>query len=104
VAAINQAGRSGLHMAPGNPRSAPNQEARPVALRAFLRLDPAWGITSVRIMRGLVFAVHGAEKFAAGLLAVIAMFAKMAIVAPQVLAPAIATLELVAARAWCWGS
>jgi len=36
-------------------------------MRAIGGLEPGWGLTVLRIAMGLVFAVHGYAKFAAGL-------------------------------------
>ena len=58
-------------------------------------IHPDWGITVVRIMTGLLFAVHGYQKFARGLGDVSVYFAKISIPFPGVMAPFIATLELV---------
>ena len=58
-------------------------------------IDSAWGITIVRISTGLIFAVHGVEKFAAGLAGVTAFFTKVGIPAPGLMAPLVAILELV---------
>jgi putative oxidoreductase len=54
-----------------------------------------WGITLVRIMTGLLFAVHGYQKFAGGLGGAVGFFTKVGIPLPGVMAPFIATLELV---------
>jgi putative oxidoreductase len=64
-------------------------------MRGIGGIDPGWGITVVRIAMGLVFAVHGYQKFAEGLAGVSAFFAKMSIPLPGVMAPFIAALELV---------
>jgi putative oxidoreductase len=56
---------------------------------------PDWGITVVRVMTGLLFAVHGYQKFARGFGEVSAYFAKISIPFPGVMVPFIATLELV---------
>ena len=58
-------------------------------------IHPDWGITVVRIMTGLLFAVHGYQKFVRGLGDVSVYFAKISIPFPGVMAPFIATLELV---------
>lgn len=42
-------------------------------------INPAWGITPVRIAMGLIFIVAGYQKFAGGVGAVSAYFAKMSI-------------------------
>ena len=56
---------------------------------------PDWAITAVRVMTGLLFAVHGYQKFASGIGDVSLYFAKISIPFPGVMAPFIATLELV---------
>ncbi|MFI5387968.1 MAG: DoxX family protein [Fimbriimonadales bacterium] len=58
-------------------------------------VHPDWGITAVRVMTGLLFAVHGYQKFARGLGDVSAYFAKVSIPLPGLMASFIATLELV---------
>jgi len=64
-------------------------------MRRVAGLHPDWGITLIRAMTGLLFAVHGYQKFAAGLGGVSAFFAKIAIPFPAITAPFIAALELV---------
>ena len=64
-------------------------------MRDLLGIDAAWGITAVRVMIGLVFAVHGYQKVSNGFGAVAASFAKMGIPASQVSGPFIAGLELI---------
>ena len=64
-------------------------------MRDLLGVDAAWGITVVRVMMGLLFAVHGYQKVSNGFGAVAASFAKMGIPAPQVTGPFIAGLELI---------
>lgn len=64
-------------------------------MRGIWGIDPGWGTTIVRISTGLVFAVHGYQKFAAGMAAVSAGFEKMAIPLPGLTGPFIAVLELV---------
>jgi putative oxidoreductase len=64
-------------------------------MRDLLGIDAAWGITVVRVMMGLLFAVHGYQKVSSGFGAVAASFAKMGIPAPQVMGPFIAGLELI---------
>ncbi len=56
---------------------------------------PDWGLTAVRVMTGLLFAVHGYQKFARGLGDVSAYFAKVLILFPGLMAPFIATLEVI---------
>src|SRR5262249_61951940 len=64
-------------------------------MRDLLGVDAAWGITVVRVMMGLLFAVHGYQKFSSGVGAVVASFTKMGIPAPQMTGPFIAGLELI---------
>jgi len=64
-------------------------------MKGIVSVDPGWGITAVRVMTGLLFAVHGYQKFAAGIGGVVGFFAKIAIPLPGLMAPFIATLELV---------
>jgi putative oxidoreductase len=64
-------------------------------MKRIVSIDPAWGITIVRISTGLIFLVHGVQKFATGLGGVTAFFAKVGIPAPGVMGPFVAILELV---------
>jgi len=64
-------------------------------MKGIVGVDPGWGITAVRVMTGLLFAVHGYQKFAGGISGVVGFFAKIAIPLPGLMAPFIATLELV---------
>src|SRR6266568_6267398 len=64
-------------------------------MRGIFGISPAWGVTAVRVMTGLLFAVHGYQKFARGLGDVSAYFAKISIPFPGVMAPFIAALEVV---------
>ena len=59
-----------------------------------LGIHPGWGLTLVRISTGLIFAVHGYQKFAGGIAGVASYFAKLGIPAPGLMAPLIASLEL----------
>jgi putative oxidoreductase len=63
-------------------------------MRGIGGVDPAWGITAVRVAAALVFIVHGYQKFAGGLDKVAGFFAKLAIPLPGLMAPFIAILEL----------
>src|SRR5262249_45040827 len=74
-------------------RSRSEREER--SMKQPASIDPAWGITIVRISTGLIFAVHGVEKFATGLAGVTAFFTKVGIPAPGLMAPLVAVLELV---------
>ena len=64
-------------------------------MRGIFGVDPGWGVTVVRISMGLIFAVHGYQKFAGGIAGVAAFFAKVSIPLPGLMAPFIAVLELV---------
>ena len=64
-------------------------------MKAIGGINPDWGVTAVRVMTGLLFAVHGYQKFAGGIGGVSAYFTKVAIPLPSVMAPFIAGLELV---------
>src|SRR5713101_6110914 len=64
-------------------------------MRGIFGVEPGWGVTVVRISMGLIFAVHGYQKFAGGIAGVSAFFAKVSIPLPGLMAPFIATLELV---------
>jgi len=64
-------------------------------MRGIFGVDPGWGVTVVRISMGLIFAVHGYQKFAGGIAGVSAFFAKVSIPLPGLMAPVIAILELV---------
>ena len=64
-------------------------------MRRIGGIDPDWGVTAVRVMTGLLFAIHGYQKFAGGIGGVSAYFAKVSIPLPVVMAPFIAGLELV---------
>jgi DoxX len=64
-------------------------------MKRIVSIDPAWGITVVRISTGLIFVVHRVQKFATGLGGVTAFFAKVGIPAPDVMGPFVAILELV---------
>src|SRR5438093_104390 len=64
-------------------------------MRGIFGVSPAWGVTAVRVMTGLLFAVHGYQKFVRGLGDVSAYFAKISIPFPGVTAPFIAALEVV---------
>ncbi len=64
-------------------------------MRGIFGVDPGWGVTVVRISMGLIFAVHGYQKFAGGIAGVSAFFAKLSIPLPGLMAPFIAVLELV---------
>jgi len=63
-------------------------------MRSLWGVEPGWGITAVRIMTAIVFIVSGYGKWAAGMTATAAGFAKVGIPAAAVAAPFIATLEL----------
>jgi putative oxidoreductase len=60
-----------------------------------LPLYPAWGIFIARLVTGLLFAIHGWQKFAGGIGGVAGFFSKIGIPMPGVMAPVIASLELI---------
>ncbi len=64
-------------------------------MKRIVGIDPSWGVTLVRVSTGLIFVVHGVQKFAGGLSGVTAFFAKIGIPVPGVMGPFVATLELV---------
>jgi putative oxidoreductase len=66
-------------------------EAHDAPIAALSRV----GIFIVRIVTGLLFAVHGWQKFAGGIGGVTAFFAKIGIPMPGVMAPFVAGLELI---------
>jgi putative oxidoreductase len=68
---------------------------RRATMKGIAGVHPDWGITVVRLMTGLVFAIHGYQKFAGGIDGVTAFFTKAAIPFPGLMAPFIAILELV---------
>lgn len=73
---------------------ATSQKGR-TTMRGIRGISPDWGVTAVRVVTGLLFAVHGYQKFAGGLGNVSAYFAKISIPFPAAMAPFIAVLELV---------
>ena len=64
-------------------------------MKRIVGIHPDWGIAVVRLMTGLLFAIHGYQKVAGGLGGVTTLFAKLAIPFPGLMAPFIAILELV---------
>ena len=64
-------------------------------MKGIPSVRPGWGITVVRIMTGLLFAVHGYQKFARGLGEMSAYFTKISIPFSGLMAPFIASLELI---------
>ena len=63
-------------------------------MRGICGMDPGWGVLVVRVSMGLVFLVHGAQKFMGGISGVAGYFAKVGVPMPELLAPVIATVEL----------
>ena len=61
---------------PESPQEAPMVYTPPPCI------NPDWGVTAVRVMTGLLFAVHGYQKFAGGIGGVSAYFTKVAIPLP----------------------
>jgi len=64
-------------------------------MRRRAGIDPAWGVTAVRVAMGISFTIAGWTKFAGGIGAVVGSFANYGIPLPGIAAPFIATLELV---------
>jgi putative oxidoreductase len=64
-------------------------------MRGFPSIDPAWGITPVRLVLAVIFIASGWQKFAKGIDATSESFTGMGIPAPSLAAPAVAGLELV---------
>jgi len=62
-------------------------------------IDPAWGITPVRVAMGLIFVIAGWGKVMGGVGNVAAAFARMGIPAPGIAGPFIAYLELIGGAA-----
>src|SRR5215207_10898111 len=58
-------------------------------------LHPAWGITIVRLMMGVILLVAGYQKFAAGIPGFTSFLPNMGIPMPELFGPFIPTLELV---------
>ena len=63
--------------------------------RALAAVDPAWGITAVRVMAGIILIVAGYGKFAGGLGGFSGFIGSLGFPAPGVLGPLVAVLELV---------
>jgi putative oxidoreductase len=57
-------------------------------------IHPGWGIAAVRVATGLILAVAGWDKWAAGIGATAAAFERWAIPAPGLAAPLVGVLEL----------
>ena len=72
-------------------------------MRGIFGLDPGWGIAVGRLVTGIVFAVSGYGKWAAGMGATAGGFGKIGIPAPGAAAPFVATLELVGGLLLCLG-
>lgn len=64
-------------------------------MKRIVGVHPDWGLTVVCLMTGLLFAIHGYQKFAGGIGGVAAFFTKAAIPFPGLMALFIAILELV---------
>jgi putative oxidoreductase len=63
--------------------------------RALAAVDPAWGITVIRVMAGIILIVAGYMKFAGGLGGFSGFIGSLGFPAPGVLGPLVAVLELV---------
>jgi putative oxidoreductase len=72
-------------------RSIRSQEAGQAS--ALAGLDPAWGITAVRIAMGAILVVSGFQKLT-NLAGVVGFFGSIGLPAPGVLAPLVALMEL----------
>ena len=73
-------------------------------MRGIFGIDPGWGITLLRLMTAIVFIVSGSGKWAAGLAATTAGFAKVGIPAPGIAAPFIVIRELGVEFSSSWAS
>lgn len=58
------------------------------------RVDAAWGLTLMRVMMGVILVVSGTQKWAAGIGGTVNFFGSIGIPFPQVMAPLIATGEV----------
>jgi putative oxidoreductase len=56
--------------------------------------DPRWGITVVRLMAGVILVVAGTQKWAGGIGGFVGFVTNLGIPLPQVVAPLIATGEV----------
>jgi putative oxidoreductase len=68
-------------------------------MRGIAGIDPAWGVTAVRLATGLILMHAGYQKVSGGLAEVGAGFAKMGIPMASVAGPAVAIFELVGGAA-----
>jgi len=73
----------------------PNKTKGGPSVKRIAGIDPNWGVTVVRVSTGVIFLVHGVQKFVGGLGGVTAFFAKVGIPAPGVMGPFVAILEVV---------
>ena len=64
-------------------------------MRAWESVHPGWGIAAVRIMMGIILVVAGYQKFAGGIGGFAGFVGQVGLPAPQLMAPLIATFELV---------
>src|SRR5438093_6927386 len=63
-------------------------------MRGIFGINPGWGLTLVRLSMGLIFMAHGYQKFMGGMAGVAGYFAKVGVPMPELMAPVIATVEL----------
>jgi putative oxidoreductase len=68
-------------------------------MRGIWGIDPAWGITPVRIAMGLIFVIAGWGKVMGGVGNVATSFSRIGIPAPGIAGPFIAYLELIGGAA-----
>src|SRR6267143_5564374 len=73
----------------------PNKTKGGPSVKRIAGIDPNWGVTVVRVSTGVIFLVHGVQKFVGGLGGVTAFFAKVGVPAPGVMGPFVAILEVV---------
>jgi putative oxidoreductase len=64
-------------------------------MRGIFGIHPGWGLTLVRLSMGLIFTAHGYQKLMGGMAGVAGYFAKVGVPMPELMAPVIATVELV---------
>lgn len=58
-------------------------------------LDARWGIATVRILMGIILVVAGFQKWIGGIAGTVGFFTQIGVPVPQLMAPIVATGELV---------